>query len=305
MSPRVFVLTLALSASPAALAAQDPTAVPPPFHPQVEDPMLAPVEQAGRRVASWQEALRLVRERSTDLRSAEANVQRAEGRWRQSLSLLLPNARLNAGVATDLLHPTLPLSLNGAPIIPQGEQPLPTVPLGSGTASLTQSLVDVGAWRGLASAGAAETSARENLKDIQRRLTQGLARALVATVAAERSAEINRVGLLRALERALLTERSFELGVGTQLDVVRVRQDVEVARQALISGDEQLRRTREALGLAVGLPEEIGVEPGFQLQGLVEEALSECAPLRSAGERADVEAARAQLHSARDSRQQA
>jgi outer membrane protein TolC len=303
MPSRFVLLFLVLTAAPT--LAQEPTAAPPPFQPQVKDPMLAPVEPAPRRVSTWQEALGLVRERSTDLRSAEANVQRAEGRWRQALSLLLPNARLSVGAATDLLHPNLAVGLTGAPIIPQGGQPVPTVPLVSGTASLTQSLVDVSAWRGLGSASAAETSARESLRDVQRRLTLGLARTLVATVAAERTAELNRVGLMRALERAALTERSFELGVGTQLDVVRVRQDVEVARQSLIAGDEQLRRTREALGLALGLPQEVGVEPSFQLQGLVEQTSQECAPLRAANERSDVEAARAQLHSARDSRQQA
>ncbi|EPX57015.1 Heavy metal RND efflux outer membrane protein, CzcC family [Cystobacter fuscus DSM 2262] len=305
MTSRLALLVLALTAAPPLAVAQEPTAAPPPFQPQVNDPMLAPVEPAPRRVTTWQEALALVRERSTDLRTAEANVQRAEGRWRQSLSLLLPNARLSAGVSTDLLHPGLAVGLTGAPIIPQGNQPIPTVPLASATASLSQSLVDVSAWRGLHSAQFAETSARESLKDVQRRLTLGLARSLVATVAAERSAELNRVGLLRALERAALTERSFQLGVGTQLDVVRVQQDVEIARQALISGDEQLRRTREALGLALGLPQEVGVEPTFQLQGLVDEAISECAALESADKRSDVESARAQLHSARDSRQQA
>ncbi|WP_434390178.1 TolC family protein [Melittangium boletus] len=303
MSSRLALFLMSLTAVPA--LAQEPTAAPPPFQAQVNDPMLAPAPSAARQVASWQEALRLVRERSTDLRTAEANVERAQGRWRQSLSLLLPNARLSMGVTEDLLHPNLAVGLTGAPIIPQAGQPIPTVPLLSGTASLTQSLVDVGAWRGLSSASAATDSARANLSDIQRRLTLGLARTLVATVAAERSAEINRVGLLRALERAALTQRAFELGSGTQLDVVRARQDVEVARQALIAGDEQLRRTREALGLAVGLPEQVGVEPAFQLQGLVDETRQACAPLDGPEARADVESARKNLTATRDSRQQA
>src|SRR5689334_333777 len=149
MSSRLALLFLALTAAPPLAVAQEPTAAPPPFQPQVNDPMLAPVEPAPRRVATWEEALTLVRERSTDLRTAEANVQRAEGRWRQALSLLLPNARLSAGVGTDLLHPGLAVGLTGAPIITQAGQPTPTVPLASATASLSQSLVDVSAWRGL------------------------------------------------------------------------------------------------------------------------------------------------------------
>ncbi|HYO51895.1 TolC family protein [Archangium sp.] len=306
MPSRLVLLLLVLTAAPV-LADQDPLPpAPSPFQPQVDDPMLTPTPPASKQVGSWDEALGLVRERSTDLRIAEANVQRAEGRWRQALAVLLPNGRVSVGVAYDLLNPGSAVGLTGAPVIaPPGSDRQPTVPLVSGTVSLTQSLVDIGAWRGLSSATAAEDSAEANLQDVQRRLTLGLARTLVATVAAERAAEINRVGLRRALERAALAQRSFELGAGTQLDVVRVRQDVEVARQSLISGDEQLHRAREALGLSLGLPQEVGVSTSFQLQGLVEQTRSTCAPLKALSERPDLEAARAQVESARDSRRQA
>ena len=305
MSSRLALLFLVLCAAPS-LAAEDPLlASPPPFQPKVDDPMLAPAVPAGRQVGSWQEALGLLRDRSTDLRTAEANVQRAEGRWKQSLSVLLPNVRFNAGAAYDLLNPKLAETTAGTVITPVPGVAAPSVPLATAAVSLTQSVVDISAWRGMASAESAEQSARANLQDVRRRLTLGLARTLVAAVAAERTAEINRVGLRRGLERAALTERSFELGAGTQLDVVRVRQDVEVARQSLIAGDEQLRRTREALGLALGYPEEVGVNTAFNLQGLVEQTRSECAPLKALGQRPDVEAARTQLKSARESRQQA
>ncbi|WP_257446565.1 TolC family protein [Archangium lipolyticum] len=300
-------LLAVLLAAPALAQQQEPLVPPPPlFQPQVDDPMLVPAPPAAKLVGTWEEALGLVRERSTDLRTAQANVERAEGRWRQALSLLLPNARVSAGVAIDVLNPNNPVGLTGAPVItPPGTERQPTVPLGSGTVSLTQSVVDFSAWRGLASADKAEDSARANLQDVQRRLTLGLARTLVATVAAERTAEINRVGLRRAIERAALTQRSFELGAGTQLDVVRVRQDVEVARQALISGDEQLRRAREALGLSLGFPQEVGVSTSFNLQGLVEQTRATCAPLKALSERPDLEAARTNLESTRESRRQA
>ncbi|MFE8598233.1 TolC family protein [Archangium violaceum] len=307
MSSRIALLLLALTAAPA-LADQDALLpAPPPFQPQVDDPMLTPAQPASKQVGNWEEALGLVRERSTDLRTAEANVQRAEGRWRQALATLLPNGRVSAGVAMDLLNPGLAVGITGIPIAAQtGASSLrPTVPLASGSVSLTQSVVDIGAWRGLSSASAAEDGAQANLQDVQRRLTLGLARTLVATVAAERAAEINRVGLRRALERAALAQRSLELGAGTQLDVVRVRQDVEVARQSLISGDEQLRRAREALGLSLGLPQEVGVNPSFQLQGLVEQTRATCTPLKALGERPDLEAARAQVDSAHESTRQA
>ena len=306
MTSRLALLCLVLAAGPT-LADPDPLLpAPPPFQPQVDDPMLTPAPPASKQVGTWEETLGLVRERSTDLRIAEANVQRAEGRWRQALGTLLPNGRVSAGVATDLLNPGVPVGLTGSPLLGQtGAAFRPTVPLASGSVSLTQSVVDFSAWRGLSSASAAEDSAQANLQDVQRRLTLGLARTLVATVAAERAAELNRVGLRRALERAALAQRSFELGAGTQLDVVRVRQDVEVARQSLISGDEQLHRAREALGLSLGLPQEVGVSTSFQLQGLVEQTRATCTPLKALSERPDLEAARAQVESARDSRRQA
>jgi outer membrane protein TolC len=289
-----------------ALADQaEPPAAPAPFQPKIDDPMLVPAPAAARQVSSWEEALKMLRERSSDLRIAQANVQRAEGLWRQSLSALLPTARLSGGVGHDLLNPDVPvLATSGSPLQGSGDE-TPTSPLLSGTVSLTQSLVNVSAWRGVSAASSNEDSARSNLQDVQRRLTLGLAQALVATVAAERTAELNRVGLRQALERAALTQRSFELGAGTQLDVVRVRQDVEVARASLISGDEQLRRTREALGLTLGLPEAVGVQPSFQLQGLVEQTRAECAPLKALSERPDLVAARAQAAAARDGRRQA
>ncbi|NTX17079.1 TolC family protein [Myxococcus sp. CA056] len=272
---------------------------------RVEDAMLAPVPPAAQQVKTWDEALALVRERSTDLRGVEAGVRRASGRWRQALSVLLPNARVQASVALDVLNPDTPAVNPGQGTGAGVSGRTPTVPLGTVSATLTQSLVDLSAWRGLSSARASEAGAVASLQDVRRRLTLGLAQALVATVAAERAAEINRVGLRRALESEALTQRIFELGAGTPLDVVRVSQDVAVARSVLIAGDEQLRQARESLGLSLGFGHAVGVDPTFNLQGLVEQTRQDCAPLERLDARADVLAARAQVESARDSRRQA
>ncbi|MBZ4419032.1 TolC family protein [Myxococcus sp. RHSTA-1-4] len=297
-TPSVLLLALAVGA-----VQSDPaTPLPASTQPKVEDAMLTPVPPAPRLVKTWDEALTLLRERSTDLRSAEAGVERAGGRSRQALSVLLPNARAQASVVHDVLNPDVPSGVNPAIV---GSGRTATTPLGSVTATLTQAVVDVSAWRGLSSARAAETGAVANLQDARRRLTLGLAQVLVATVAAERAAEINRVNLQRALERAALTQRSFELGAGNQLDVVRVNQDVAVARGALVAGDEQLRQAREALGFALGFGQPLGVDPSFNLQGLVDQTRKDCAPLEGLDTRPDLVAARAQVESARDSRRQA
>ncbi|MCP3098134.1 TolC family protein [Myxococcus sp. K15C18031901] len=292
-----------------ALATSPVQAEPPPtdtptvtLQPRVEDAMLTPVPPAARNVKQWEEAVALMRERSTDLRGAEAGVERATGRWRQALAALLPTARVRAGLGQDLLHPSVP---TGVLVGAVGDGRTVTTPTGTLTATLTQTVVDLGAWRGVASAREAETGAVASLQDTRRRLTLGLARALVATVASERAAEINRVGLRRALERAALARRAFELGAGHQLDVVRVEQDVAVARGILVAGDEQLRRTREALGLALGYGEPFGVTPAFDLRGLVERTRADCAPLDDVDARADLVSARAQVASARESRDQA
>lgn len=305
MPIRVLVL-LALVAAPVLAAPAEELPQPAASQPQVDDPMLAPPAPAPMQVGTWQQALGFVRERSTDLRTAQANVERAEGRWRQALSALLPNLRFSASVAVDALHPDTPaLASGGALPTTAVDGKSPTAPLGAGTVSLSQSLLDVGAWRGKSSAAAAQESAEASLRDVQRRLTLGVSRTLVATVSAERVAEINRVGLRQALERAALTQRSFELGASNQLDVVRVNQDVAVARESLVSGDEQLRRAREALGLALGFDGPVGVSPSLRLQGLVEDTRNVCAPLDNLGERPDLVAARSNVESARESRRQA
>ncbi|RKG57739.1 TolC family protein [Corallococcus sp. AB011P] len=270
--------------------------------------MLTPVPPAPEQVKTWDDALTRVRQRSTDLRNAEAGVSRAQGRWRQSLGLLLPNARATAGVGVDVLHPDVPSAAGGGFVGGSNTGTGvagPSAPLGTVSASLTQSIIDVGAWRGLSSAKSSESASVANLQDVQRRLTQGLAQVLVATVAAERAAEINRVGLRQALERQSITQRSFELGAGTQLDVVRVSQDVAVARQALVAGDEQLRRTRESLGLSLGEDHGVGVNPAFNLGGLVEQTRQQCAPLQDLANRPDLVAQRANVDAARESRRQA
>jgi outer membrane protein TolC len=296
------VLLLALAAT-SVQSEPTPSALPPAsIQPKVEDAMLTPVPPAPRLVKTWDEALALVRERSTDLRGAEAGVERAGGRWRQALGTLLPNARAQAALAHDLLNPDVASGVSpGA----AGDGRTATTPVGTLSATLTQSVVDLSAWRGLSSARASELGATANLQDVRRRLTLGLAQTLVATVAAERAAEINRVSLRRALERSALTQRSFELGAGNQLDVVRVNQDVAVARGALVAGDEQLRQAREALGFALGFGQAIGVDPGFNLQGLVDSTRKECSALEGLDSRPDLVAAKAQVESAKESKRQA
>jgi outer membrane protein TolC len=281
-------------------ATQTSTLAPPkPFVAEVDDPMAAAAARAPVEIGSWSEAHAKLMSRSTELHIAEAEVTRARGLWRRALSSLLPDAGLSLGVAYDILNRDTP---PGAVAIPEHT---PTSPVGTGQVTLAQTVVDLAAWRGLGSASAGERSATASLQDAQRRITQGLAQSLIAVVAAERASEINRVGLRQALERVALTERTFELGAATQLDVVRVQQDVAVARSAVISGDEQLRRTREALGTLLGVDGELGVRQKFALEGLIEETRTHCRPLREDELRSDLIAAKEDVAAAEESRSQA
>jgi len=86
---------------------------------------------------------------------------------------------------------------------------------------------------------------------------------------------------------------------------MRVQQDLQLARDAVVAGNEQVRRAREALGLALGLDHEVGISPSFQIEGLVQESLTQCRKLGSVNERADVAAARAEVEVARKRRLEA
>lgn len=277
----------------------------------VDDPQLVPVPPAPISLTSWAEARRRLDEGSLELRAAEASVAQAHGRWRQSLSSLLPQASLTLGVGFDVLNPASPVPAGGinlgSALFSGGGAAAPTVPLGSAGATLRQSVVDLSAWSALDAADSATRAAEASADDVRRRQTRTLARAVATAAFSERIAEIGRAGLSQALERAALTERLEALGAASQLDVVRVQQDIAVARTALTTVDEALRIAREALGAALGLAEPVSVSPALALDGLVADAAAPCQGLDRARveERADVASARARRDAAEAARRAA
>ena len=116
--------------------------------------------------------------------------------------------------------------------------------------------------------------------DMKRTIAQSVANDIIGVITAERVAELNRNGLKQSLDRLDLTVRKQKLGAATGLDVVRAQQDVESARTTLVTGDESLRKSREALGLAVGIPSEVGVPRDIQVGGLERDATNSCRPPR-------------------------
>ena len=253
--------------------------------------MLAPPPEAARTVASWEEALDLIRAQSPDYSSSSQSVARAEAQKRVALAAVLPVLTGQASYVHQFS--TLNLVLPTMPPVPLGESPAPDVlTLG---ASLAWSVVNP---RGLYGLGTADRKIEvETLSFADRRkvIAQSVVDAMLATLAASRVAELNRVGLRSALERLALTQTRLQYGQGTALDVDRAEQDVEASRALIISGDEALRRSREALGAALGSP--VAVAPPGDLElPRFEMAVAKTCRLNDAIERRpDIRAARLRL----------
>ncbi len=288
-------------------APPQPPAVSQPFQPEVSDPMLEPVPPAPVQVGSWDEALELLRQRSTDLRIALAQVESAAGLRRVALAGLLPTIGGSAGVQYNVLDPATPFigggigggGIGGGGIgAGGGDGPRPTTPLGTAMVTASVPLLDWGALQSLRSAGASRRAAELSLEETRRQLTGELARTLARVAAAERISEVNRVNLRAALERLALAQRRLELGAGTQLDVIRLRQDAESARSSVVSGDNSLMQARDALALILGQEQPVGLARNVSLEELLNQGQQECRSLPSLEERPDLAAARAQLEAA-------
>jgi outer membrane protein TolC len=308
----VALLTGALAASTSASAQQvkplDPTAptpttpvpvgaagalppAPPP--PPVDDPMLTPPAPPSRELASWGDAVTLSRSRSTDLGSAYADVRRAEAQTRTALAAVLPT--INGSVNYPHQFITKETVVLGNPGDPARTITAPQSDYLNGNVTLSQSIVNVQAWHSIKTGKENEKTAKLSAEETARVITLGVASAVVGVVAAERVAELNRIGLRTSLERRELTARKRGLGVGTGLDVVRADQDVSLARAAIVTGDESLRKAREALGLSLGLPEQVGVSRAIKIDEVAVEAERTCPRIDNLAQRTDFLAAQKQL----------
>jgi outer membrane protein TolC len=301
--PRLAALGLVFLFTPKAYAADDN--VPPP--PTVADPMLAPVPESGRILHDWREAVDMVRARSIDLKSAALDVVRAEAQSRVALGGMLTQIN-GTGAATHNFF------TNSAPILtPVGIDTTTTPPsikyqqIGSivtptenyinGSILLQQPVLNLRAMNAISTAKVHETIASWSLEETKRQITLSVAQSIVNVVTAERVAELNRSGLRSALERLELTKQKQALGAASGLDVVRAQQDVAAARATLVAGDETLRQSREALGLALGFSEAVSVQRGTNLNGLEETARTICRPVKLE-DRSDFQVARGNIDAA-------
>jgi outer membrane protein TolC len=289
----------------AGVPAYKPSTVPP--LPAVDDPMLAPVPPPKRVVSSWAEAQQILRTRSTTLKTALDQVIQAEGQTMVAFAQYLPSFGGCAGGSSappgcgnstfthQILTNTTVQRVTGEPA--GSVVPIPNTLTASLT--LSQDIINLQEFDQIGINKLMEEASRMTVNDTRRTLDLGLATQIVSVVTAERSAEINRSGLRVALEQLDISKRKEALGAATELDVVRAKQNASNARAALVSGDEALREAREALGLALGIPEETGVAHDMNVNGVVDDALRTCRAVRSVDERPDVAAARENVEVAR------
>lgn len=259
--------------------------------------MLRPVARAQIEIATWDDALAYLRARSTDLRIALDEVTRAEAQSRTALAGALPQINGQAAFTHNLItnesSQISGLTANGIPIFTDVKTPYPNYLSGSIVA--TQPVVAFRTWNSIGTARVAVDAAKESVSDVKRQIALGVANAIVGVVTAERVCELNRIGLRNALQRLELTVRKEALGGASGIDVVRARQDVETARSTLVAGDESLRQSRESLGLALGVPDQIGVAPNVDISGLEQGTRAVCKPASSVDERPDIAALRTRM----------
>ncbi len=239
-------LTVAGGASAQAPAPTAPRVEPEVPHfkaPEVSDPLLAPPPVAPLQVKTWDEALAMLRAHSPDYISSYQNVLRASAQSRIALAQVLPTLTAQGSYVHQFFTESIPF--DGAILVAPAKD----------TFALSGTLLWTISPRQIYAVGTADRNieaTKLSFEDKRRMIAITVVGAMLSTLAAERVAELNRVGLRSALERLSLTISRLQFGQGTPLDVDRADQDASAARALILSGDEALRQAREQLGVALG-----------------------------------------------------
>jgi multidrug efflux system outer membrane protein len=255
--------------------------------PEVSDPLLTPPPEAPRQIASWDDALALIRAQSPDYITAYQNVVRAEAEKRIALAAVLPILDAQLGYTHQFY--TAAFQIDQFKIV----SPPPN--LWTVSAGVNWAVVDP---RGIYRVGTASENidvTKLSFSDQRREIALSIVHAMLATLAAERVAEVNRVGLRSSLERLALTQARLKYGQGTALDVDRGLRDADAARRLIIAGDESLLQSREALGAALGSPVAMSPPGGLDLDEFEGSVARTCHLNDDIDRRPDVAAARGQL----------
>jgi outer membrane protein TolC len=292
-------------------APADPATVAEPTLPQVNDDMLAAVPPATNVLQSWRDALRLLRQNSSTLRTLQAQQEVAQAQARQALAPALPTVTGTGAVSRQLLKgegqvydPAASLQASAAAGAPVTVFDTVTLPYNATTwqagINLRVPLLALPAWHNRGTALRQIEVARLNSKAAERVSIAAVADAVVTTVTAERLAEVSRVSLESVLSTLDLTKRRAALGAASTIDVLRIEQEVSLSRSQVVTANDGVLRARENLGSVLGSAEPYGVTPAIQLDELANDAKSSCRPA-DVQARADVRAAEASVGVAKHS----
>jgi outer membrane protein TolC len=252
--------------------------------------MLAPPPAAPRSIGSWDDALALLRAQSPDYLSSAEAVRRASAQKEIAFAAVLPVVAAQGAYTHQLLSP-----LHAALAAPSGgtvsivTPPADVLTVGG---SVSWSLLNPRGIYGIGTADRAIDAAQLTFEDRRRQIASSAVDAMLATLSATRVAELNRVGLRASLERLALTRARLQYGQGTELDVDRATQDVAASRSTLITGDESLQRSREALGVLLGSPVAMSPPEGADLASFEAAVARTCRLNDDVERRPDVAAAR-------------
>jgi outer membrane protein TolC len=235
--------------------------------------------------------LNLIRTDAPDYRIGAAGVQRARAVKRVALAAVLPTLNGQLSYTHQFLTQTLTIG-------PESIATPPANVLGAG-ATFAWSIVDPRALYAVGTANRNVDAVSLGFSDKRREIAIAVVNAMLASLAAQRVAELNRVGLRAALERLALAQARLRFAQGTPLDVDRGEQDVAAARALLITGDELLRQVREDFGATVGSAVPLGAYAGLDLDQFEAAVAKTCHLNADLEQRPDVRAARERLEIAR------
>ena len=252
--------------------------------PPVSDPMLLAPAAAAGQVKAWEDALTLIKSHSPDYLGSAESIERAEAQKRIALAAVLPTLTGLANYTHNFITANVPLG-GGVLVTP----PPNVFSLG---ATANWNIVNPRGHYGVSTADKSIDAARLAFEDRRREIATIVIAAFLATLAAERVAELNRVGLRTALERLELTQTRLHFAKGTPLDVDRAQQDVAVARAQLIAGDESLAQARESLGQVLGSRIPLSAPGSLDLEGLERAVARTCRLNSNLEQRPDVATAR-------------
>jgi outer membrane protein, multidrug efflux system len=274
-------------ATSAAAAQQPPLDATATNVPEVNDPMLEPVETPPQVLGSWRQAVTLTQSRSTSVATARARILEANSQSRLALSSALPEITGSGSVR----HVLYGQGSNVAGLPANVRLAIPATVWNAGV-SLRQPLLDLRAWHDMGTSSSALQAAKVSAQDTQRQALGALADTIVTVFTAERLSEVSRVSLRSNLSTLDLTQRRMRLGAASSVDVLRADQEVALTRSDVVQTDESVRRAREALGLALGYSEAWGVASNIKVDELAADAQSVCSRISDPEQRSDVRAAR-------------